>query len=87
MEHSDLVDFFHFNNICINSLVSIEHHNGNTIKARIANKNVLYQYDVSGNIINSHIKIVNSTLIIDYKLDVVPFELFSNNILSINKIL
>ncbi len=86
MEHSDLVDFFHFNNVGINSLISIEHRNGNTIKARVANNNVIYEYDVSGNVINSHIEIINSTLIIDYSLDIVPVVLFSRDILSINKI-
>jgi hypothetical protein len=69
MLHEDIVEFFHFNKVAINTLVEIEHINGNIIIAKIAKPQVYYNLDKNGAYIDSCILIVGPEYNIDYKLD------------------
>jgi hypothetical protein len=84
MTHSDIVEFFNYNNITINSLVKIQLLSGEIFDARIANSTVLFRYDPNGFIINSHIKVIHSKSLIEYKFAQNSIDLFSNDIKEIH---
>lgn len=69
MLHEDLVDFFHFNKVAINTLVEIEHINGNIVFAKIADPQVYFNLDKNGAYINSCILIVGPEFNLDYRLN------------------
>jgi hypothetical protein len=69
MLHEDLVEFFHFYKVAINTLVEIEHINGNILIAKIADPQVYFNLDKNGAYINSCILIVGPEFNLDYRLD------------------
>ena len=83
MTHSDIVEFFLYNNIAINSLVKIQLLTGENFVARIADKNVSVEYDSNGEIINSIIKIINPEITFEYKITHIPIDLLSSDIKDI----
>jgi hypothetical protein len=83
MTHSDIVEFFNYNNITINSLVKIQLLSGEIFDARIASSTVIYGYDPKGFIMNSHIKIIHSEALIEYKINQNIVDLFSDDIKEI----
>jgi hypothetical protein len=83
MTHSDIVEFFNYNNITINSMVKIHLLTGKNFDARIACSTVLYGYDPKGFIINSHIKIIHPEDLIEYKMTQNPVDLFTDDIKEI----
>lgn len=83
MTHSQIVEFFLYHNVKINCLVKIQLLSGETFEARIADNKVLFEYDAKGFIINSHIKIIHSEALIEYKINQKSTDLFSNEIREI----
>lgn len=84
MTHSDIVEFFNYNNITINSLVKIHLLSGEIFDARIASSTVLYGHNSKGFIVNSHIKIIHSEALIEYKVTQNLVDLFSSDIKEIH---
>jgi hypothetical protein len=85
MNHEDVVEFYLYNNIKINDLVSIEHVNGKNINASIAETNVIFEYDNLGNKINSRIKITAPKPLVGVYTNSNPIELFTEDIINIKK--
>ena len=83
MNHEDVVEFYLYNNIKINDLVLVEHVNGKKINASIAETNVIFEYDDSGNKIKSRIKITAPKPLVGIYTNSNPIELFTKDIIFI----
>lgn len=87
MTHEEVVEFFLYNNVNVDTPVTIAHKNGNQVNARIADSYVHYDYDEFGNIINSRIKIIAPKPQPGYYVNPNPVILMSDEIQCIKRIL